>query len=64
MKLTLMIKLLPTNEQYRALLGTTEQFNNACNSISAIAFDSKSANKTNIQKQIFFLFVADIFIYL
>jgi hypothetical protein len=37
MKLTLKIKLLPTGDQYQALLETIKEANAACNLISEIA---------------------------
>jgi len=41
MKLTVKIKLLPTNEQKASLVKTMEVFNEACNYISEVAFTSK-----------------------
>jgi len=40
MKQTLMVKLATTPEQYKSLLTTMEQFNEACNYISQLAFEN------------------------
>lgn len=42
MKQTLMIKLAPTDGQYKALLQTMERFNEACNYASDTAFNSST----------------------
>lgn len=47
---TLKIKLMPTTEQFDALLETMKRFNQACNYISKIAFNSKTFAKTKIQR--------------
>ncbi|MER3401906.1 MAG: hypothetical protein C4337_01040, partial [Armatimonadota bacterium] len=36
MNLTLMVKLMPTEEQHTALLETMERFNAACNAIAEV----------------------------
>ena len=41
MKQTLMVKLVPTNEQCEALLESQETFNAACNYVSNVAFNNK-----------------------
>jgi len=50
---TLMIKLAPNQEQHDSLLQTMERFNEACNYISALAFELKTANKIRLQKAIY-----------
>ncbi|GAH48124.1 unnamed protein product, partial [marine sediment metagenome] len=45
MKLTLLVKLAPTQEQHQALLETMERFNEACNDIAEVAFENRTANK-------------------
>jgi putative transposase len=47
---TLKIKLMPDKEQFDKLLDTMHHFNDACNFISAIAFNNKTFNKMAIQK--------------
>lgn len=47
---TLKIKLVPDKEQYNDLLGTMKQFNQACDTISKIAYDNKICNKFGLQK--------------
>ncbi len=42
---TLKIKLMPTLEQFHALLETMKRFNQACNYISEIAFRSRTFPK-------------------
>jgi len=54
MKLTLLIKLVPTPEQHQALLETMERFNEACNDISKIAFKNRTANKIRLQKIVYY----------
>ncbi|WP_203330512.1 RNA-guided endonuclease InsQ/TnpB family protein [Rhodovastum atsumiense] len=44
------VKLLPTAEQAASLLKTMEQFNAACDTLAAIAFSNKCANKVELQK--------------
>lgn len=53
MKLTLMVKMLPTTEQRRALLETMERFNAACNAIAEVAFAEHTANKIRLQKLVY-----------
>lgn len=53
MNLTLMIKLLPTTEQYQSLLETMERFNAACNVIAEAAFAEHTANKVRLQKLVY-----------
>jgi len=53
MKLTLMVKLVPTKEQYNSLLQTMEKFNEACDCIAETAFELKTANKVRLQKTIY-----------
>jgi len=45
MKLTLQIKLLPSNEQAGCLIETLKECNRACNEISKIAWDNKVFNQ-------------------
>src|SRR5687768_11543187 len=53
MKLTLILKLLPTPEQHNALLETMERFNQACNYIAALAFPGKNFNKVKLQTLVY-----------
>jgi len=53
MKQTLMVKLAPTTEQYIALMGTMERFNEACNTIADVAFELHTANKFWLQKEVY-----------
>lgn len=53
MKQTLMIKLAPTETQYKTLLETMERFNEACNCIAAKAFEFKTANKIRLQQCVY-----------
>ena len=50
MKLTLKIKLLPTNEQSDSLLNTIKEANKACNAISDIAWESKSFQQFKLHR--------------
>ena len=45
MKLTLKIKLVPTDEQLRLLLESLKEANAACNQISDIAWRNKTFNQ-------------------
>jgi IS605 OrfB family transposase len=54
MLLTLKAKLYPTIEQKKMLVDTMEQFNNACNSISKIAFELRCYNKYKIQQKCYY----------
>ncbi len=53
MKLVVLLKLAPTQEQYCALLETVERFNEAANWIADIAFRHKTASKYKVQKLIY-----------
>ncbi len=53
MKLTLQIKLLPTNEQHAALLKTMRVFNEACNFIAEVAFREQCVSKFTLQKLVY-----------
>jgi len=50
MNLTLKIKLLTDEEQYNSLLSAMRIFNQACNYISELAFNSKTFSKIKIQQ--------------
>ena len=50
---TLQIKLLPDNDQRRALIDTFLQFNDACNFVSNIAWEKRLFNKILIQKIVY-----------
>lgn len=54
MKLSVKIKLDPSAEQHSLLKETMECFNNACNYISDIAFDTKSFNKFKLQSSVYY----------
>lgn len=54
MKQTLLVKLVPTPEQYAALLRTLEAFNAACNAIAAVAFREHTASKVDLQKLVYY----------
>jgi len=45
---TLMVKLAPSPEQYKALLETTERFNEACNYLSELAFRYHTAGQVKL----------------
>jgi putative transposase len=53
-RLTLPVKLAPTTEQARSLLGTIERFNAACDWIGGIAFRERCANKVVLQKLVYY----------
>src|SRR3989454_5594688 len=53
MKQTMLLKLLPTQEQHQALLETMHEFNAACNYVASVAWASKSANKFELQKLVY-----------
>lgn len=53
MKLTLKIKLLPTDEQAKSLLKTIREANSCCNSISKIAWEKKVFNQFKIHKEVY-----------
>lgn len=50
MHLTMQLKLLPMPEQSEAMLRTMERFNAACDTLAAIAFANRCANKVELQK--------------
>jgi len=50
MKLTVKIKLLPTEEQKKSLLKTMEAFNQACNYVSRVAFKNKRFGQVALHK--------------
>ncbi|HLD89479.1 MAG TPA: transposase [Patescibacteria group bacterium] len=54
MKLTLKIKLLPTDEQSELLLKTIKEANAACNSISDIAWQDKIFNQFKIHNRCYY----------
>lgn len=51
MKLTLKIKLLPTETQKESLLSTLEEANSACNYISDVAFQKRLFNQFKLHKE-------------
>lgn len=51
MKLTLKIKLLPSDEQYEVLKATLIEANTACNNISDVAWDSRVFNQFKLHKE-------------
>ena len=53
MKLTLKIKLLPSNEQNKLLLQTLKEANTACNSISKVAFNQRFFNQYKLHKEVY-----------
>ncbi len=53
MKQTMLLKLVPTPEQHRTLLETMHAFNAACNYVAGVAFAEKTANKFELQKQVY-----------
>lgn len=53
MKQTMLLKLAPTEEQYKALLLTMDCFNAGANYVAQIAFLEKSANKFALQKLVY-----------
>jgi putative transposase len=50
MKQTLMIKLVVTPEQHKALLETMERFNEACNYISTLAFENYTSSQVRLHR--------------
>jgi len=54
MLLTLKAKLQPTEEQRVKLLSTMETFNAACDTISRVAYESKTFNKYKLQHQVYY----------
>lgn len=53
MKLVVIAKLSPSEEQHRALLETLERFNEAANWISGVALESRTASKYKLQSLIY-----------
>ncbi len=56
MKLTLKIKLLPTDEQAKLLLKSIKEANSCCNAISEIAWEKKVFNQFKIHKEVYHQF--------
>ena len=52
MKLTLKIKLLPTDEQANLLLDTMKEANTVCNAISDVAWEKKIFNNFIVYKSV------------
>ncbi len=53
MKLTLQIKLLPTQEQFTSLKNTLKEANAACNEISETAWNKKLFNQFKLHKEVY-----------
>ena len=53
MKLTLKIKLLPTDKQVKLLLDTIKEANTVCNAISEVAWEKKIFNNFKLHHQIY-----------
>jgi IS605 OrfB family transposase len=53
MKLTLKIKLLPTDEQANLLLETMREANSVCNAISDVAWQEKIFNNFKLQREVY-----------
>lgn len=53
MKQTMLLKLIPTPEQHHALLETMHAFNAACTYVAQVAFAEKTANKFELQRQVY-----------
>ena len=53
MKLTLQIKLLPTQEQFTSLKNTLKEANTACNEISDTAWNKKLFNQFKLHKEVY-----------
>jgi putative transposase len=53
MKLVVMVKLSPSEEQRRALCETLERFNEAANWIAGVAYKERTASKYKLQKLIY-----------
>jgi len=53
MKLTLKIKLLPTDEQTNLLLETMKEANNVCNAISDVAWEKKIFNNFKLHHEVY-----------
>lgn len=54
MKLTLQIKLLPTNEQATMMKNTFSVFNEACNAISQIAWERNVFKQFSLHKEVYY----------
>jgi len=50
MQLSIKIKLVPSQEQKDILLNTIEAYNEACNFVSQIAFENKTASVVKIHR--------------
>lgn len=57
-KLTLKIKLLPTDDQAESLLNTIKEANACCNAISEVAWDKKVFNQFRLHKEVYHSFKA------
>ena len=53
MKLTVAVKLCPTNPQTKALAATLRRVNEACNYVSDIAWDTRMFGKYAPQKLVY-----------
>src|SRR5437763_7880598 len=53
MKQTMLLKLVPTQDQHQALLETMHAFNEAANYVASIAFAEKTANKFALLKIVY-----------
>ena len=53
MKLTMQVKLLPSEQQAKTLLATMERFNAACNAIAEVTHTNHCANKVELQKLVY-----------
>ena len=58
MKLTLKIKLLPTDEQVNLLLDTMKEANTVCNAISDVAWDKRIFNNFKLHHETYHVFKA------
>ena len=54
MKLSLKIKLLPTNQQAELLLDTIKATNTACNAISDVAWQDKVFNRSQLHHKVYY----------
>ena len=53
MKLTLKIKLLPTDEQANLLLDTMKEANAVCNAISDVAWEKRIFNNFKLHREVY-----------
>src|SRR3984893_1821561 len=53
MKQTMLLKLVPSTEQYAGLLETMHQFNAGANYVAEVAFAERLANKHELQKLVY-----------